>query len=460
VFSGTVPESPWDQLPNATGVALTTYSLWDQYMQSQSFFPTYTLNRVNYDAMAGLLVPRAAAYSAGLINFFFRGQMAISLPHEGVYSILDQSKYYGPNSSSNPNDRTQGFNTIKLRLSNTTVTQEAMSGGTLTAVLKFRRNLSYVDTLAQDPGAPNSSGSGDLGLTAVEGPVEEVIVSTTTKDINGNVLGTVAVPIADPTTGTTPMELEFDFNRALPLGSTDVSLQVVYRGALGNEPDAVVVATSYISEPTYFTYINAFDYIRLGTQVYTRDQINGNAGLLALVRPTSCVDTTTNQLVASCFPANTTLSVTLDANSTSLPSPLVVANNIPVQNYMRLAILTDGFLNSGQSVLQQYAISNDAGQCLPTTAFTIGALNNGFFTKIAPATSTSPASASLDANVGDLTTQRGLLGWFITSCVYNGDGTVPTPNSPPDNRAAVMAPLTGSAIYPYQTAVTFPQAPQ
>jgi hypothetical protein len=332
-----------------------------------------------------------------------------------------------------------------------------MSGGTLTAVLKFRRNLSFVDTLAQEPGAP--SGSGIVGLTAVQGRVEEVIVSTATKDVNGNLLGTVAVPIPNAASGTTPIELEFDFNRALPLGSTDVSLQVVYRGALGNEPDAVVVATSYISEPTYFTYFNAFDYIRLGTQVYTRDQINGNPALLAQVRPTSCVNQDPPQLLPGCFPANTTLSVTLDANNTGLAQPLVLAANIPVQNYIRLAILTDGSANGGQSVLQQVAVSADAGQCLPTTAFTIGALNNGIFSEIAPATATTPASASLIAYIDDLSTQRGLLGWYITSCVYNGDGVVPTPTTPPDNRATAMAPLTGSAIYPYQTAVTFPQPP-
>jgi len=45
----------------------------------------------DYDAMADLLLPRAVAYSTGLINFFFRGQIEISLPQEGVFAVADHS---------------------------------------------------------------------------------------------------------------------------------------------------------------------------------------------------------------------------------------------------------------------------------------------------------------------------------------------------------------------------------
>jgi hypothetical protein len=61
-------------------------------------------------------------------------------------------------------------------------------------------------------------------------------------------------------------------------------------GTLGEEADAVVVATQDIAEPTFFSYINASDYIRLGEKVYTRDEINADPTLLAQVRPTSCID--------------------------------------------------------------------------------------------------------------------------------------------------------------------------
>ena len=58
---------------------------------ASSNLPRYTLHRVNYDAMANLLLPRAVAYSAGLINFFFRGQIDIALPDEGVDALTDHA---------------------------------------------------------------------------------------------------------------------------------------------------------------------------------------------------------------------------------------------------------------------------------------------------------------------------------------------------------------------------------
>ena len=54
---------------------LSSYGLWDQFLVQQGAQPAYTLNRYNYDAMADLLIPRAVAYSAGMINYFFRGRI-------------------------------------------------------------------------------------------------------------------------------------------------------------------------------------------------------------------------------------------------------------------------------------------------------------------------------------------------------------------------------------------------
>lgn len=67
-----------DSLPggqSASNIPLTTRSLWDQFLVSRQQAPVYSLNRYNYDAMANLLVPRAVAYSAGLVDYFFRGRL-------------------------------------------------------------------------------------------------------------------------------------------------------------------------------------------------------------------------------------------------------------------------------------------------------------------------------------------------------------------------------------------------
>src|SRR5205814_7962921 len=55
-------------------------------------------------------------------------------------------------------------------------------------------------------------------------------------------------------------EVSFDFSaNKIPISATDLFLQVVYRGKLGEEPDAVVVATKDISEPTYIAEYSRWD---------------------------------------------------------------------------------------------------------------------------------------------------------------------------------------------------------
>lgn len=56
---------------------LTTQGLWDQFLIQQGETAQYTLTKVNYDDMARLLIPRAVAYSAGFLDFFFRGRVDV-----------------------------------------------------------------------------------------------------------------------------------------------------------------------------------------------------------------------------------------------------------------------------------------------------------------------------------------------------------------------------------------------
>lgn len=60
-------------------VPITTEGLFDQFLLERLKDPAYTLTRENYDAMARLLVPRAVAYSAALLDHFFRGQVEFEI---------------------------------------------------------------------------------------------------------------------------------------------------------------------------------------------------------------------------------------------------------------------------------------------------------------------------------------------------------------------------------------------
>jgi hypothetical protein len=219
-------------------VALSTFSVFDQFLLQAGRRAQFSLNHYNYDDQARLLIPRAVAYSAGLINYFFRGQMEINLPSAGVYSIADhkmESCAY-----------TCGFRTVKLKVKNTTPS-ESMSNGFFVAVAKYHQNKSYVPDLSGEPGGPNFA-----GFDGAYWSYEEIKVS--------DKVDIATVPGATLASGA-ETELGFTFAQPIPINATDVSLQVVFRGKLGNETDAVVVETKDIAEPEFLAVSNTTDYV-------------------------------------------------------------------------------------------------------------------------------------------------------------------------------------------------------
>jgi hypothetical protein len=198
------------------------------------------------------LIPRAVGYSAGLINYFFRGSMEITLPDEGIYSIVDHS----PSGCGNP----CGFRTLKLKLKNVTpgigpFHEDQMGdddgAGNLWAVVKYHLNTCYQPDLSGEDGGSNFNGNSCRSAN------EYISVSAP------HPVGKIS---ADQ-----PQQFVFDFNsKPIPINASDVFLQVVFRGQLGMEADAVAVATRDISEPTYYGLENATDYYfdDLGDQKY------------------------------------------------------------------------------------------------------------------------------------------------------------------------------------------------
>ena len=280
VYKGSVP----DKVLNtpARNVPLTSFSVWDQFMQSRGAAPSFSLNRINYDAMAGLLIPRAVAYSAGLLDFFFRGRMEIALPDAGFYGIEDHARFASQagTTATDPMTHFRGFGKLKLKLRNATAdiappngvpTAQSMSGGSLFAVAKFNRNRCYDDLLANWP----LDRQGAQGCRVV---TQEIVVSDP------------QVASVPPATAANPDGEEFAFtfsDRQIPINAWNVVLQVVYRGRLGNEDDAVVVATKDLSEPTFVSFQNATDYVLLDGKLYTPADLRDNhQALFAGVRPT------------------------------------------------------------------------------------------------------------------------------------------------------------------------------
>jgi hypothetical protein len=187
----------------------------------------FNLDDKCFEDYAAILVPKAISYSAGLLNYFFRGVIEITLPDNGVYAMTSPLPVDGVAPAE------VSFKEIHLMAQNKTANGEAMSNGTIQLVVKYK--------LAQaDPFQSNRVPTSD---------VHYVVVPVRDRTITG-------IP------ANAPVELVFDLsNNPIPLWATDVYLQVVYRGQLGNEADAVAVGFKDISEPTPIGIVNDMDRI-------------------------------------------------------------------------------------------------------------------------------------------------------------------------------------------------------
>jgi hypothetical protein len=183
------------------------------------------------------LIPRAVGYSASLIDYFFRNDIEITPPDRFVYGITAADG---------------AFTEIRLKARNITSTGEPLSGGTIQLVLTYRQAL-------EDPYRAN------LG-----GPVPTSAESTTIVVSVSNNVTTIPSDV--------PVELVFDLSSSpLPRLITDLYAQVVYKGTVGSEADAVVVGYKDFSEPTPIDVINMMDYVCLNGQFL----VAGNAQAVA-----------------------------------------------------------------------------------------------------------------------------------------------------------------------------------
>ena len=163
VVDATVPSS-------TEKIKLQSQSAWNGAGAS-----LYTVNHCVMDDNLRLLIPRAVAYSAGLIDYFFRGKLDFKVPEENVYAIQDHSDTLVSNKL------TGGFNKIKVKVKNSTdpitpsgssvTINQDMTSGSLVAIVKFRRNDCYrAETLQGQPGSPIYS-------SACRSVDEEIVVS-------------------------------------------------------------------------------------------------------------------------------------------------------------------------------------------------------------------------------------------------------------------------------------------
>lgn len=200
------------------------------------------------------LIPRAVGYSAGFLEYFFRGSIEISSPEEFVYSIIDGS------------ESPQEFTYIKAKLKNATpkdkdeqgnvLTYEDMGAGTLVAVAKYKKRENIQPDLLPDQPSESSR--------------------------EANFSYSVSAPVSISSLDSeTPEELTFDFTEnPIPVGITDLYLQVVFKGTLGNENNtAIAVGMKDLNEPDYYNVWNSTDIFCLDGVPRTSEEIKHNSNL-------------------------------------------------------------------------------------------------------------------------------------------------------------------------------------
>jgi hypothetical protein len=222
-------------------LASLSYISYDCIKKGKYDFSPLVLDDNVYSDYAALLIPRAVGYSAGLLDYFFRGRIEISLPQSALYASTG--------------DKNAGFTRISLLAVNDTSDGDEMPDGTIELVARYR-------TVAQDPFQA-------LDLQASNDYFYAVVPEAT---------GKRTIPRG------TPVELAFYLDRTtiIPVNAVDVSLQVVYHGKLGNEDGAVAVGWKSISDPTPVELVNNMDKICLYGSWYDAgsqaaiDQVDSN----------------------------------------------------------------------------------------------------------------------------------------------------------------------------------------
>jgi len=435
-------------------IRMTRSSVWDDGLVALDGAPagaTYSLDQSTYDDRAALLLPRAVSYSAGLLDYFFNGRLTIGLPDAGAYAVADHSTG-------------EGFTKIRLKLTNSTPalleggTQfpQNMINGTIVAVVKFHYNKCYKSDLSGEYGAPDVAygtcrdrAASQADLLDFDDSAESIVVSATK-------------PLSLGAGATVP--LDFDFSRSpIPLNATDVYLQVAYRGPLGPdaqsaEQDVVVVGTKDISEPTYFSYFNASDYIHIGSNVFTRQDVAASQALLGQVRPAACVTGAppNRHLREDCL---LPFDLTMKFSFADLNNPTAAVVNLPTRRYLRFAILTDVASSSTSAAKAAVEISprmkinataasennvesdemgkallRQQGNCLPLDPIDIVPIRNQLqFDSDPPAFVYSS---------GSLWKLRGIYGDTQLACVVNGDASAPGAS---DDRNSSMLPLESNS---------------
>jgi hypothetical protein len=235
----------------------------------------------------------------------------------------------------------QGFDKIRVKLANVTPpiigldgtsVPQAMSGGKLVAVLKFRRNRCYDDA-----------------LQSTKLKEEDYVDCLTANDefVVSEPLANQDLPFAGDANFPGGKPFLFTFKKGqLPINAWNVVLQVIYRGKLGLENDDVVLVTKDLSEPTFVTLGNYTDHILVNGSCFTPSAITDDlAAWSSLSNTCKATSGSSRTLSGAChdLPLSMRIAFGSGSSQTVVAMEKVDPNDGRVQpgRFGRIAILVD-----------------------------------------------------------------------------------------------------------------------
>ena len=270
-----VPDSLNPSIDNANPIKMVRESLLKEVIDAfgavtPAYSHRYSIDRRVIDDQVSKLIPRAVSYSTGLINFFFRGSLDIQPTSDGLFGLMDHATG-------------TGFKKLVLKVKNTTpaitdpvtnaVVTQQMNPGKFVAVVRFHRDLAFSNDLSTAIGLGACS-----NLAAIYGAGNEPSAAghdpnVTTACREGPETLVASAPLVQSLDAGEEKELSFDFSASpISLAGVDYSVQVVFRGKLGYEDDAVATGFREMADPMFITRHNIYDYIVHGVS----DSLNNN----------------------------------------------------------------------------------------------------------------------------------------------------------------------------------------
>jgi hypothetical protein len=300
----------------------------------------------NYNQMADMLIPRAVAYTEGFLNFFFRGKLVVEAPLDGLFGAIDHgiahtvdadgyprcstTVSFGPDTWCVPG-RIYGFTKLRLKVRNDTATITESGGGDtvpqtmvatvanpttgtnagLYAIARYHRNLCYRPDLSSERRV--------LADGTVLPEPSNCSSRTTYQEIS---ISKPKVATAAELNGATTTAMTFDFSSdPIPINATDLIIQVLYRGQLGQETDGIAVGSFDVKEPSYVTVWNNSDW-------------------------GACNGAWVQNFGMGCTPSGGTSRVITESNICIGSQVLLVQltathGNVPIGRFLRVAVLID-----------------------------------------------------------------------------------------------------------------------